>query len=1039
MAYTNSKLVSYTKLSPNHSGQRTHSIDRITPHCVVGQLSAESICGCFTSTDRQASCNYGIGTDGRISLCVEEKNRSWCSSSNANDQRAITIECASDMNAPYAMNSKVYDSLINLCTDICQRNGKKKLLWLGDKDKTLNYSPASNEMVLTVHRWFANKSCVPVDTEVLTRDGWVQLRHIHIGDEIACASLDNLHISFEEVMDKVEERRQDTYTSNGLTATKDHRMVYAVQQDKEQYRIDYYKHLLRKGTQIYIPMAGHVDNEGLPITDSMLTFLIAVQADGHYMYERKADGAKSYYGVEFHMKKERKIERLLDCLKACHLEYTLCNQSDGTTKIRIYNKEGINIVTDICERWLKDKCFTWEWLNLSEKQAHFVLDEILLWDGCTAANLYCSRQEINLDVISALAALNGVGSNVTGSNIQFRENPYITLGEAKRNRYPTDSTLVSCVTVKTGIFLCRQNGKTFIIGNCPGDWLYNRLSDLASKVTAKLGGTSNTTQEVAPTTNTAATSFPAVPFTVKVLIDDLNYRSQPSMSGAVKGQTGKGVFTITAVSDGWGKLKSGAGWIYLENPSYCTVQGSTGSKTEEKTETVTATTGTQASVFKSMTEAQAAAKIGELCKADMVKSGILASVSAAQFILESGYGKSELAQNANNCFGMKCSLSGNTWAGTVWDGKSKYAKQTSEEYTAGQITTITADFRKYASVEDSVADHSAYLNGAMNGSKLRYDGLKGCTDYKKAIQIIKDGGYATSSTYVANICSIIEKYNLTQYDVTVASTQPTEQKAEQSKTSADKVIAVAVAEIGYHEKASNVSLDDKTANSGTANYTKYARDFDQKYPNWYNGKKNGYAWCDMFVDWCFLTAFGYAAALTLLCQPEKSAGAGCTYSMRYFKNKGQFYTSNPKAGDQIFFGDSADSSSHTGIVEKVDSSKVYTIEGNSSDQVIRRTYTLSNSSILGYGRPAYDTVATTTEQKTEEQKVEQSTVPYCVRISISDLNIRKGPGTDYGKTGKYTGKGVFTIVEEADGQGASRWGKLKSGAGWVSLDYTTKV
>ena len=100
--HTNSPLVAYTKLSPNHSGQRTHSIDRITPHCVVGQLSAESICGCFINTSRQASCNYGIGKDGRISLCVEEKNRSWCSSSRENDQRAITIECASDNFHPYA-------------------------------------------------------------------------------------------------------------------------------------------------------------------------------------------------------------------------------------------------------------------------------------------------------------------------------------------------------------------------------------------------------------------------------------------------------------------------------------------------------------------------------------------------------------------------------------------------------------------------------------------------------------------------------------------------------------------------------------------------------------------------------------------------------------------------------------------------------------------------------------------------------------------------------------------------------------------------
>ena len=159
MAYTNSSLISYTNLSPNHSGQRTHSIDRITPHCVVGQLTAESICGCFTSTAVQASCNYGIGKDGKIALCVEEKNRSWCSSSSANDQRAVTIECASDLNAPYAMTTAVYNSLVKLCTDICKRNGKKKLIWLGDKNKTLNYSPKSDEMVLTVHRWFANKSC----------------------------------------------------------------------------------------------------------------------------------------------------------------------------------------------------------------------------------------------------------------------------------------------------------------------------------------------------------------------------------------------------------------------------------------------------------------------------------------------------------------------------------------------------------------------------------------------------------------------------------------------------------------------------------------------------------------------------------------------------------------------------------------------------------------------------------------------------------------------------------------------------------------
>ena len=159
MAYTNSKLVAYKKLSPNHSGKRTHSIDRISPHCVVGQISAESLGSWFAKSSTQASSNYGIDKDGRVGLYVEEKNRSWCTSSAANDQRAVTIECASDTKEPYTMNSKVYKTLVKLCVDICKRNGKKKLIWFGDKSKTLNYSPKSDEMIITVHRWFANKSC----------------------------------------------------------------------------------------------------------------------------------------------------------------------------------------------------------------------------------------------------------------------------------------------------------------------------------------------------------------------------------------------------------------------------------------------------------------------------------------------------------------------------------------------------------------------------------------------------------------------------------------------------------------------------------------------------------------------------------------------------------------------------------------------------------------------------------------------------------------------------------------------------------------
>ncbi|MFR5406680.1 MAG: CHAP domain-containing protein [Oscillibacter sp.] len=177
-----------------------------------------------------------------------------------------------------------------------------------------------------------------------------------------------------------------------------------------------------------------------------------------------------------------------------------------------------------------------------------------------------------------------------------------------------------------------------------------------------------------------------------------------------------------------------------------------------------------------------------------------------------------------------------------------------------------------------------------------------------------------------------------------------------SKCYASAVLAIAAAEIGYHEKKSNSQLDNPTANAGSANYTKYARDFDEKYPKWYNGKKNGFAWCDMFVDWCMLTAFGYADALRLLCQPERSAGAGCTYSLMYYEKQGRYHAKDPKPGDQIFFSTAHSKSnvSHTGLVEKVDGSKVYTIEGNTSDQVARRSYYLSDSYIVGYGRPAYD-------------------------------------------------------------------------------------
>ena len=189
--------------------------------------------------------------------------------------------------------------------------------------------------------------------------------------------------------------------------------------------------------------------------------------------------------------------------------------------------------------------------------------------------------------------------------------------------------------------------------------------------------------------------------------------------------------------------------------------------------------GTQASEFAGLSETAAAAKILELVHA-CDRSGILPSVTAAQMILESGYVTTDLARNANNVFGMKCTLSGNTWPGSTWDGKSKYTKQTAEQTASGSTYYKEADFRKYPCIEDSIADHAAYLLGAKNGSELRYKGLTDCTDYEAAIKLIKAGGYATDTKYVDKICSIIRRFGLARYDAekgekTVAKT--TVQKA----------------------------------------------------------------------------------------------------------------------------------------------------------------------------------------------------------------------------------------------------------------------
>ena len=156
MAFTNSSLVSYTQISPNKTPNRSHAIDTITIHCVVGQCTVQRLGDIFAPTSRQASSNYGVGYDGKIGMYVEEKDRSWRSSSAENDHRAVTIEVASDTTEPYAVTDKAYAAMLDLVTDICRRNGIKKLVWSTNKNDQVNHLNGCN---MTVHRDYANKSC----------------------------------------------------------------------------------------------------------------------------------------------------------------------------------------------------------------------------------------------------------------------------------------------------------------------------------------------------------------------------------------------------------------------------------------------------------------------------------------------------------------------------------------------------------------------------------------------------------------------------------------------------------------------------------------------------------------------------------------------------------------------------------------------------------------------------------------------------------------------------------------------------------------
>lgn len=326
--------------------------------------------------------------------------------------------------------------------------------------------------------------------------------------------------------------------------------------------------------------------------------------------------------------------------------------------------------------------------------------------------------------------------------------------------------------------------------------------------------------------------------------------------------------------------------------------------------------------------------------------------------------------NLQNSYESKLGYTDETYTKAVDNGTYLNFVYDSAGYGLAQWTFYSRkqnllDFAKAREV--SIADYQMQLDFIYKELseyyKTTFETLKKATSVKEASDAVMTQ-YERPATITDQTKATRAKYGQEFYDEFV------NEKPIVIVDGPTIVLNTARAELGYHEKASNNNLDDKYANSGDSNWTKFAREFDEKYPNFYNGRKNGYPWCDIFVDYLFLTNFGYEKALQLLCQPERSCGAGCSFSANYYRNMGKFHTKNPNPGDQIFFGDSSNVA-HTGIVEKVTANEVHTIEGNSSDQVERRVYKLNDSKIYGYGTPRWELlepVEIPVEQSQEEEE-----------------------------------------------------------------------
>ena len=453
-------------VSGRNCGARTESVKYIVIHYTGSEGTAANNVSYFNGGNRGASAHYFVGQNGEVrEYCDPAKWYAWhCGGSlesshhpyygKCTNRNSIGIEiCTHNNGSVWTFTETAVNSAVELTKYLMAK-----------------FSVPADRVIR--HWDVTGKSCLPVDvTELLTPNGWIGLRDVKVGTKIAQYEPDGDAITFTPVLDVVEQREEIVYKNRYLEATADHRMYTKPNAIKShEFKDVLWGDLLTGKKSHIIKNAAYVKTDGIALTDNEIRLLVWIQGDGYYMMDKHAKRSSIIKGVEFHVKKPRKIARITELLDEMDIPYYVHSCKNGSVHIRIIGES----LYYWAETWLSNKVFNYNLMFMNQRQFEVFWDEIVKVDGNEEGQLYTSAINRNNDVVQAVCALHGKRSSkislgkAGGVNTILTAESNYTVGRGGNNT-PVEErkTLVSCVTVQSGYILARINNRTFIVGNCP--------------------------------------------------------------------------------------------------------------------------------------------------------------------------------------------------------------------------------------------------------------------------------------------------------------------------------------------------------------------------------------------------------------------------------------------------------------------------------------------------------------------------------------------------------------------------------------------